>query len=915
MIAVTVVHHASTAAVLATTVVLGTAGPATATTSPGREASPAAVYVVALNDQRLAVDPLLRQIGSPRVLYRFGSALQGFAAVLTPSQVTRLESEPGVALVERSIKQHTDSASKPVPADLREAMAASTRTGGPRGGGRGIVVGVVDSGIWPENPSFAALPDVDPRSPAGFSGACAPAEQWDPADCNSKIVSARYFVNGFGADNLAASEYLSPRDGSGHGSRTAAVAAGDDEVRVRVEGQDFGETSGVAPDARIAVYKACWSAPQPDDDGCTTADTVAAVDRAVADGVDVISYAISGRSGRDSRALELAFLNATSAGVLVAASAGDRGPAPGTVANATPWLTTVGASVDRKFQGALVLGGRRYVGAMVSDQHVRRAGIVLSEDAAAPGARAESARLCRPGALDAAVVQGKVVVCDRGRIARVEKSAAVARAGGVGMVLANVRAAHVAPDFHAVPTVNLALAAADEVKRYVRRVAHPTASLDPTASDDVALPRVAAFSSRGPAPRGGHLVKPDVTAPGVAVLSAVAPPLDAGRRWDMSSGTSTATAHVAGLAAVVMAERPGWTPAMVKSAMSTTAGELEGAGRPLSAGAGQVDPDAAIDPGLALDAPTARFRAWLAGRVPTRNLNLPSIAVGELTGRSRVVRRVTNVSGRTETYTAHVHGLAGVDMRVRPSWLRLRPGETRRFAVVFNRRTATLGKPAQGYLSWSGSSHEVRMPVVVTPRAMSVRREASGSGETGSVALRGVSGLDGTVDVHASGLVPAKPVGLTLEPGRFDRRSPRTDADTARFAVDVQPGSRALRIELQGRATDHVDLHLYREGRLVASATGRGDEVLTRVEPEPGRYEVYVSSVVAENRSTTTSQLYTWVLPRQERDNLSLPQSVPLRAGEPFKVRLGWSRLDATSRWFGEVRYGASGRRTFVTIN
>jgi hypothetical protein len=863
---------------------------------------------------RAAQDDLLRRVGRPEVVYRFTSALNGFAAQLTRDQVKQLRDDPGVSLVERSTKQRLTSVDSPDFLGAEEAWAA---TGGPDNAGRGTVVGVIDSGIWPENPSFAALPGSN-RGPADFMGSCDSGEQWDDADCNSKVVAARYFVNGFGEQNLAASEYLSPRDGTGHGSHVAAIAAGNDGVRVRVQGQDFGDAAGMAPGARIAAYKVCWAAPDPADDGCTTADAVAAIDQAVADGVDVISYAVGGPSGTESDAVELAFLNATAAGVFVAASAGNRGPGESTIAHSSPWVATVGASTHHVFQGAVVLGdGEVEVGAMVSDQAVPDAPLVLAEDVAAEGASVEDARLCSPGSLDAAEAEDKIVVCDRGTIARVEKSDAVARAGGIGMVLANLRPDTVDSDFHAVPTVHLDVAAARAVKSYVAESDDPTASIDPTVSDDTAVPQVASFSSRGPVPHDqGSLLKPDLTAPGVSVLSAVAPPSNDGRLWGLQSGTSMSTAHVAGLAAFVMAERPTWTPAMVKSAMSTTADDLEGVSGPLSRGAGQVDAAELLDPGLVLDAPTRRFRAWLAGEAVTHNLNLPSIALGDLTGRGRVVRRVTNVSGGFETYTARVEGLEGLDVTVRPQTLRLGPGETGRFAVVVDRGNAALEAVSRGHLVWTGLTHEARMPVVVTPRTVSVPEEATASGVDGSLSFEGTAGSDGTLDLAVSGLAAARPVGLTLEPGDFDATAPVADGDTTRFPVEVPAGSDVLRVELEGRDSDDIDLHLYLDGEPVAAATGSGaDEVLTLVDPEAGDYDLFVSSAVAANEATTTAQLYTWVVQDDDAGNLTVPDSVPVSAGEVFGVELSWEDLDPTARWFGAVRYEGSDQRTFVTVS
>ena len=226
----------------------------------------------------------------------------------------------------------------------------------------------------------------------------------------------------------------------------------------------------MAPAARLAVYKACWTAPDPAQDGCTTADTVAAIDAAVADGVDVLNYSVSG-SDRLDDSVERAFLGAATAGVFVAASAGNQGSAAGTVAHVSPWVTTVAASTHHAFQGGVRLGdGQEHVGAMVSDQPVRSAPLVLGTDVAAPGADADAARLCEAGTLDAAKAQGHIVVCDRGTAPASTSPPPSPHAGGAGMVLVNTRHQSTDADVHAVPTVHLDDAEGDAVKAYVRRV-------------------------------------------------------------------------------------------------------------------------------------------------------------------------------------------------------------------------------------------------------------------------------------------------------------------------------------------------------------------------------------------------------------------------------------------------------------
>lgn len=879
-------------------------------------------------------DDVLAGIGHPQVAYRYTTALNGFAAELTTDQVKQLRGTPGVALVERSTTRRLDSVDSPGFLGTAQAWAAN---GGPDDAGRDTVIGVIDSGIWPENPSFAALPNSS-RTLPGFHGACQTGEQWNADDCNDKVIAARYFVKGFGQGHLAKAEYLSPRDGSGHGSHTASTAAGNHAVSVDIEGQDFGFSSGMAPAARIAAYKACWTAPNPEDDGCATADTVAAIDQAVADGVDVLSYSVAGSRNAVTDSVELAFLNATASGVFVATSAGNTGPGAGTVSHASPWVATVGASTHHLYQGSVVLGddaASSFVGAMVSDQDVPSSRLVLSADVPAPGATTQEAQICEIGSLDAAEVQDSIVVCDRGTTARVDKSVAVARAGGAGMILANVRPDSVDADFHSVPTVHVDVAAADAIKDYVRAAGNQaTAAIDASGSDATAVPQIAEFSARGPsAASDGDILKPDLTAPGVSVVSAVAPPSNSGRLWDLYSGTSMSTPHVAGLAAFVLSRRPGWSPAQVKSAMMTTANRLEGTAGPFAQGAGNIDPTEVLDPGLVFDADAGDYRAFLAGegfvnadgtavsdrRIDANQLNLPSIAVGSLAGSTTVSRRVTNLSGRSESFAPTVSGLDGLDVTVRPRQLTLSSGESARFTVRFESTPAAVpGTFSKGALTWTGLQHQVRIPVVVRPLLVDAPTEVVADGESGSVRVEGVSGAGGEVALQREGLVSAMPTGVTLVPGDFDAQAPIDDEDTFAVPVQVDEGADLARFQMDAHnAGDDLDLFVYRDGEqpeLVAqSASDSADETVTLVEPEAGDYTVYVHAQSAANGSTATGQFYSWVVAPNDVGNLDAPDAVLTGAGDPFSYELTWDDL-GTSKWFGAVRYGDSEHRTLVTI-
>ena len=866
-------------------------------------------------------DRVIDAVGSPEVLYRYTAALNGFAAVLDPTQVKALRARDDVVLVERSTTRRT-AADDSRFLDLDRPGGAWRQVGGASDAGRGVVVGVVDSGIWPDNPSFAGLAQAQPgraKGLPGFNGACAEADRWSPSDCNSRVISARWFVRGFGVDRLSSTELLSPRDTTGHGTHAEAVIAGARDVKVTVDEIEFGRDTGVAPAARVAVYKACWTAPDPTDDGCTTADTVAAIDRAVADGVDVLNYSVSGADDPGD-SVSRAFLGATAAGVFVAAAAGNGGPDEGTVGNTAPWVTTVAASTSRLHQGAVRLpDGTAYAGAMTSRRSLPETRIVLARDVPAAGASPDAAAICEAGSLDAAAVQGAVVVCERGRTARVDKSTAVAQAGGVGMVLANTGPDSVDADVHAVPTVHLDATDATAVQAYVRSAGDDArVTLDAKASENVPVPQVARFSARGPA-YGGDLLKPDLTAPGVAVVGAVAPPGASGRLWDLMSGTSVSTSHVAGLAAMLRAEHPSWSPARIRSAMTMTAYDVKGGADPLAQGAGHVDPSSLLDPGLVVDAGPAAWRAFLRGDTRPQDLNLPSVAVGSLVGRTTVVRRLTNVARTRETYTASVSGLPGVTARVRPSVVTLDPGESRRVRI---RLVASADAPvsdfSRGAITWTGLSHQVRIPVVVRTATVSAPSEVRADGESGTLPVTARSGRGTPVDVAATKLVGAHPVGLTLQPGPFDPAELEPDADTFATDVNVPAGAVAARFEVSGRsAADDLDVYVYRGGSLVSSATsGASDAVATVDDPEPGTYRVLVNAARAGNGSTATASLTSWVVGEDGGSPLEVTTgAAPARPGDEFGYRLGWEGLDTTRQWLAVVRYGGSERRTYVRIN
>jgi minor extracellular serine protease Vpr len=652
-------------------------------------ALPARTYRATLENTQ---DVLLAEVGAEPV-YRWTTALNGFAAELTDEQASLLRSDPAVRLVEENAVRRLAGA--PVSGN-------PTAPDGSRGGA-GVVVGMVDTGIWPDSPLFASSGDLG-TSPRHFRGTCRAGEDWETDSCNRKLVGARWFVHGFGEDQLRSSSSLSSRDDHGHGTMLASIVAGNAGVSVQARGQRAATYSGLAPQARLAVYKACWTAPDPVDDGCATADLVTAIDRATRDRVDVLNLAVGGPPGFDT--VERALLGAAEGDVVVVGAAGNRGR-DAFAAHPSPWVLSVGATTGARRLGEVALGrGETVTGAMASSRPVGPARLVLAEDIAARGATREEARLCTPGSLDASGTAGAVVLCRRGGIGRVMKSSTVRQADGVGMVLINTRPGTVESDLHAVPTVHVGRAAAAEILDLHADRPHARVSLRPLPTKR-SPEGIAHWSA--PGDPTATLVKPDLVGPGSGVLGAV-PPSASRTRWDFASGTSAATAWTSGLAARLVA-RTHWGADRIRSALVTSADTVAGNQSALRSGAGRARAERAERPGLAYLVRAGDYRAWLDGSLG-RDLNTPSILLSE---HGAIVRRtVTNVSRRAAYFSVRVSGFETHDVRVTPVALRIPHGESASFDVEVTGpdRAHPLD---DGWITWRGADGtRTRIPVVLT---------------------------------------------------------------------------------------------------------------------------------------------------------------------------------------------------------
>ncbi len=582
-------------------------------------------------------DSIRRSVPEARILRTFTVVYGGASMVVPAGSVHELLQVPGVVAVQRDRRTHPlTTTSRFLGADrVWPDLGGSTRAG------RNVVVGVLDTGIWPEHPSFRDLG----LGPFPLAAGCEFGNGSDPAlgapfSCNRKLIGAYAFTHTYmtlvGAepgefcDN--ATGRCSARSADGHGTHTASTAAGA-PTSASVFGVPRGRVSGVAPGARIIAYRVCL------DLGCYSSDSVSAVEQAVIDGVDVLNFSIGGGADPYSDPVELAFLDAYAAGIEVNASAGNGGPGPGTADHAGPWVTTVGASYGpQAFMTSLHLrssdGATLDLPGSTITRGIAGKTVVSAADVAGYG----DARCTTP--MDPGSVTHLVVICERGIATRIEKSFNVRRGGAAGMILYNPMHQDLFTDNFWIPTVMLegpepanTLLSFLEAHEGVRST-WVTGTAVPVHADQMTT-----FSSRGPA---GGFIKPDVTAPGLQVLAGDTPEPTGpeagppGQLFQSIAGTSMSSPYAAGVAVLIRALHPSWTPGQVRSALMTsalqTATKEDGVtpADPFDDGAGSIRADRAVRPTLTFDVPAADYvtagthpRSWL-------DLNLPSIDAVEM---------------------------------------------------------------------------------------------------------------------------------------------------------------------------------------------------------------------------------------------------------------------------------------------
>ncbi|CAN6201150.1 unnamed protein product [Urochloa humidicola] len=710
-----------------------------------------------------------REKAREAIFYSYTEHINGFAATLEPAAAAALAKHPAVVSVfpNRGRNLHTTRSWQFMGLERAAGDVPPWSAWETARYGEDTIIGNIDSGVWPESKSFDEG-EMGPI-PDDWKGIC--QNENDPNfHCNSKLIGARYFNKGYAAAAGGGAAPLddglrTPRDQNGHGTHTLSTAGG---AAVRgaaaLGGYGAGTARGGSPRARVAAYRVCFRPVNGSE--CFDADVLAGFEAAIADGVHVISASVGGDAADYLEdAVAIGALHAVKAGVTVVCSASNAGPDPGTVTNVAPWILTVAASsVDREFPAFAVFNRTRIQGRSLSETWLHGKGfylIVNGDEVTAPGSTQKDAQACLLGSLDPEKARGKIVVCVRGAITRVEKGEAVRRAGGAAMILVNdeVSGNDLHADPHVLPAVHISYADGLTLSDYVRNSKIPSGFVikGNTIIGTRPAPVMADFSSQGPNTVNPEILKPDITAPGVSVIAAwtgAAPPTDRPfdqRRvaFNVLSGTSMSCPHVSGIAGLIKTLHPEWSPAAIKSAIMTSATDLDAdrnpilnssrvAATPFSYGAGHVFPSRALDPGLVYDMTVVDYLDFLCALgynatameafnkgsfvcpstvMALQDLNYPSItAHGLHAGTTTMVRRRVKSVGMPGTYTAAVvKEPEGVHVGVTPAMLVFREaGEEKEFDVSFTvKDPVTVTGYTFGALVWSDGSHQVRSPLVV----------------------------------------------------------------------------------------------------------------------------------------------------------------------------------------------------------
>lgn len=884
-----------------------------------------------------------------RLTHRYRNATNGFSTRLTASEAKRLLKTPGVRSVvpDLPMKMHTDAGPQWIGADDIWNGAGFIQASR----GEGVVVGVIDSGINWDHASFAdpgengAIGQHDHENPYGQQlGLCSQAG----VECNDKLVGVYDFVED-NPDTETVEENNTGRDNTNHGTHVASIAVGN-PLNVSLLGT-FRPISGVAPNANLISYRVCYAGDpdDPEDDACQTSAVLAAVDQAIADGVDVINYSagLSVTINPWAYPTDVAFLNARDAGIYVVTSAGNSGPGEGTVGNpaAAPWLVAAGSASHSRFIGSILnasSGGNttppgELLGDSNVDDGVATTDIVHAKDfgnaLCGTGPEATEVPNCTetesasnpfpPGTFN-----GEIVVCDRGKYGRVEKGLNLMLAGAGGYVLANTSSEgeSIVGDDHCLPSAHLGEVDGDALRDWLDTGTNHKASISGlvVVDRDGAGDRLSDFSSRGPNPTPVEdIMKPNLIAPGYLIVGASGE--DDG--FFIFNGTSMSSPHVAGAAALLKSLDSSLTPSQMASILETTStdelavDQNRNPATPNQVGSGRPQLGEAALAGLFLDVSKDEFlEASPAQGGRPRELNLPSMMnsnCGDSCSFKRTVKPLVN--GRNWTATASGFP-EDVNVSVTPSEFVLNSGGSQEIEVVVDLSGANvLGSWVFGQVELTANNLPAqRLPVVVfssageLPDSVTLSSDQDGGWET--LGLSGLSALPQATFTAGGLIAPTVTVEAIAEDDTF---GDPYDSPQGTFFVthEVPPGALWLHARTPASPAEDLDLYVGRD----LNGDGRpqpGEEVCFSADffdieqcdilsPEAGTWWILVQNFDDGLPGSGTQQditLISGVI--SPGGNLSATGPGITTGGQAFDIRLAWQSVNATD---GETLLGAVG--------
>ena len=896
--------------------------------------------------------------GRSKVMRRYRTALNAVSMRMTQEEAIAVARIPGVRHIERDRAVFVTSDRG--PEHIGAPMVWDGSATGVASQGEGVTIGVIDLGIpidvpvngeIGDHPSFAAVDDdgythVNPLGDGVYLGGCIDHPEW----CNSKLIGVYSFLGEHGGVDVGAPD-ADPiwhfKDIDGHGAHTASTAAGNllrDVPFFDADGSPnpestFPRVSGVAPRANLVTFKVC--AP-----GCFLADIATAVEQAIEDGVvDILSFSISNTSGNPWHSTtSQAFLSARAAGILVAASAGNSSSvASASHGNSAPWLGSVGGLThDRVFpskQLTGMTGGDTPPPGDLTGEALTRAftgPVVYAGDFpfGDPGEDSfDRPEQCLTPFPAGTFPSTTIVFCDRGVISRLQKGRNVRDGGAGGLILGNLtgEASSVDPDPHVIPAIHIDAENADRVRTWLASGTGHSATigaLGPAIIDPAAGDIMRTNSSRGPF-RDFDLLAPHVVAPGQSIYAAgtlFAGSTSAPGMFSIRSGSSMATPHLAGAAALLMGVHPDWTASEILSAIMTTGSteivDADGV-TPTDAfdiGGGRIQVAEAARASLVLDETAANF----AVANPRIGGDPATLNVAALVQDSCAIR-----CSWQRTVRATVAGSWRITsdrfVNVTPREFTLDAGQTRTLTISASVTGLPIGQTVFSAVQIVPADNQVptqRIPLAVTPIELDIPKRVviQTDADTGARALAGLrAAIDMELAFEVFGLEHAQPetVMLPVDSNISDAYDDVTDGATFRL-IDVPAGARRLVADVRSSQSQafrvHVGEDLDGDGMPAAAEELCSSfglpvglaECLVDLgnRPEAARFWVMVRNTRASQPDAMDSFTFTinTIGPTDQGNLTVILPTGPVLSAQPFEIGLEWNQvMTVGDRYIGRV--------------